>query len=46
MKPLLGSNHETVIWRDVAEGITALTLKEDTDPVILVSNGGNTGSGI
>jgi hypothetical protein len=30
----------------VAEEIIALTLKEDTDPVILVSNGGDTGSGI
>jgi hypothetical protein len=30
----------------VAEGIIALTLKEDTDTIILMSNGGDTGSWI
>jgi hypothetical protein len=45
MKPSFGSNHSShsVEW---SEGFTALTLIVDTDPIILVSNGGDTESGI
>jgi hypothetical protein len=37
---------ERLLGGTVTEGITALTLIVDTDPINLVSNGGDTGSGI
>jgi hypothetical protein len=45
MKPSCGSDH-SIILVEQSEGFTALTLIVDTDPIILVSNGGDTGSGI